>query len=98
MVASAESRGGVCKDCVTAGTRPVLVLTRQPRLILELAVLIGHDQAAFEPLRNLLADMGTDVQSDFDENLTDDCPPVFKRVLRLLVAGAVSLFFSTGFR
>lgn len=83
---------------MNAGTRPVLVFTRQPRLILEPAVFIGHGQAAFEPLRNLLADMGTAVQSDFDEYLTDDCTPVFRRLLGLLVARVVSLFLSTGFR
>lgn len=94
----------MCKGCVTAGTRPVLVLTRTPELILEPAVLIGHDQTVFE-LVNLLADKGTAVQSDFDEYLTDGCVPVFERILGLLLETAadtepraVALFLSTGFR
>lgn len=63
---------------MTAGTRPVLVLTRGPRLILELTVFIGHDQAAFEQLLNLLADFDTAVKTDFEEDLS-----VFAWFLRL---------------
>lgn len=68
---------------MTAGTRPVLVLTRGPRLILELTVFIGHDQAAFEQLLNLLVDFDTAVNTDFEEDLPEDCISVFAWFLRL---------------
>lgn len=64
---------------MTAGTRPVLVLTRQPRLILEPAVLIGHDQTDLGPLWNLLADMDAEVLSDLEDFHTAGGTPALER-------------------
>lgn len=71
---------------ITAGTSPVLVLTRGPRLILKLTVLTEPDLMAFELTLNLLFDFVKAVDVLFDEALTEDCIPVFGCFLRWLSA------------
>lgn len=49
--------GFVALDWITAGVSPVFVLTRGPRLILVLTVIVGPDMAELGPKLNLLFDL-----------------------------------------
>lgn len=81
---------------MAAGTSPVFVLTRGPRLSLANTDFIGHDQVAFELLLNLLLDFVTVVQFAFEGALPKDCIPVVDCFLRWLVVFTVYLTVTTG--
>lgn len=70
---------------------PVLVLTRGPRLIRTLTVLIGHEQAAFALLPNLLLDFVTPAGAAFEGALPEVCITVFGCFLSWLTAFRLDL-------